>query len=290
MDQKRDRLIHLHSSQSMTWKLLYKIMNEDPKLSRIYSYSLEQLQALYQLKSRRAQLLYTDLHNFSPTDLKRYYLNRNIQTVTLFDDDYPDLLKQIYDPPFVLYVLGKRHILSTENLMGVIGTRHPSQEGKKKVTYVVAPLIREGWGIVSGMAIGIDTIAHQQAIELNGYTIAVLGSGFNYVYPKENQQLFVEMSKHQCVVSEYPPSCPPNKWYFPARNRIISGLSKGIVVVEAREKSGSLITADQALEQGREVFSIPDSIFSQAAQGTNQLIQQGAKLILNYNDIIEEFK
>ncbi len=141
---------------------------------------------------------------------------------------------------------------------------------------------------MSGMAKGIDAYAHWQAIEQRGQTIAILGSGLNYVYPPSHRDLFQKLAAQQLIISEYPPHFPPRKWQFPERNRLISGLSRGVIVVEAKEKSGSLITADQALEQGREVFAVPGPIYSPASQGTNHLIQQGAKLVMSAADVLNE--
>ncbi|GAE29232.1 DNA-processing protein DprA [Alkalihalobacillus hemicellulosilyticus] len=288
MDDWRNRLIHLHSCRGVTWKLLYYLLKKDPDLKLIYTYTLPQLQKTFQLTDQRAKALYHDLHAYPPNNLIHQYEKQQIIPITILDSNYPPTLKTIHDPPFVLYVKGKIDYLFNSNCIAVIGTRRPSNEGSKKVYHLVGPLIKEDWTIVSGLAEGIDTLAHKAAIFYNGKTISVLGSGFHHIYPKKNEALFLEMSKKNCVISEYPPHTSARKWHFPARNRIISGLSQGVIVVEAKEKSGSLITADQALEQGRDVFAVPGSIFSDTSKGTNRLIQEGAKLILNSHDLLEE--
>ncbi|WP_062048689.1 DNA-processing protein DprA [Bacillus sp. JCM 19034] len=285
----RARFIHLHSCRGMTWKLFYSYLKIDPGLENIYSLTKFELQTIFQLKSERAAILIHDLHICSSNELLRIYEKQQITPITCFDTYYPTLLKEIHDPPFVLYVKGNHHYLNNSRCMAVIGTRNPSHEAAKKVMHVIKPLAIKNWTIISGLAIGIDTLAHQAALLSKGKTIAVLGAGFHHIYPKRNEQLFQEMSKNNCIITEYPPHIPPRKWHFPARNRIISGLSKAIIVIEANEKSGSLITADQALEQGRDVFAVPGSIFSNTSRGTNKLIQEGAKLVLHATDILTEF-
>jgi DNA processing protein len=149
-------------------------------------------------------------------------------------------------------------------------------------------MVRTGWTIVSGLAIGIDVESHKLAIQNDGSTIAVLGSGFNHIYPKEHIPISRQIAANHLLISEYPPDRKPAKWQFPMRNRIISGLSRGTLIIEAREKSGSLITGDYALQEGREVFAVPGSILEPCSAGTNHLIQQGAKLTTCAEDIYEE--
>lgn len=288
MSEFRMRLIHLHSCREASWRLLYKIILHDRTLHDLYNYSKHQLQSLFHLTPSKAHRLFHDLHAYTPEQICSYYVKRKIQPITIADPAYPHLLKQIYDPPFVLYTMGMQRILTGEKRLAVIGTRRPTEAGLRSVARLIPPLVQQDWTIVSGMARGIDSSAHIETIRAGGYTIAVLGAGFDYIYPKENEKLFLHMSKKQILLTEYPPFTPPQKWHFPARNRIISGLSKAILVIEAKEKSGSLITADQALEQGRDVFAVPGSIFSAQSTGTNQLIQQGAKLVITEDDILNE--
>ncbi|EEL04927.1 DNA protecting protein DprA [Bacillus cereus BDRD-ST196] len=154
--------------------------------------------------------------------------------------------------------------------------------------FILQPLLEKEWLIVSGFARGIDTIAHEVTVRQHCPTIAILGHGLSYMYPKENRGLYDTWKDYILLLTEYPPHYVPKKWYFPKRNRIISGISKGVLVVEAKTRSGSLITADLALEQNREVFALPGPIFIESAAGTNHLIQQGAKLVRNAEDILEE--
>ena len=215
------------------------------------------------------------------------FVDKNdIKIITYQDELYPAKLMNIYDRPPFLYVKGN---LSKDDInIAVVGSRLASTYGKYTTEKISCELALKGLTIVSGMARGIDSVAHRGALTARGRTIAVLGSGLDVIYPPENKKLFTDIIQNGAVISEFPPGTPPRSANFPARNRIISGMSYGVVIVEAGEKSGSLITARLALEQGREVFAVPGSIDSAGSRGTNKLIKQGAKLIENTDDIIEE--
>ena len=209
-----------------------------------------------------------------------------VTIVTYRDPLYPPNLREIYDFPPFLYVRGS---LSTEDInVAVVGSRRASAYGRYITDRLARELAYAGFTIVSGLARGIDSCAHQAAIAAKGRTIAVLGCGIDLIYPPENKRLFDTIPSCGAIVTEYPFGTPPYGPNFPARNRIISGLSLGVVIVEAGEKSGSLITARLALEQGREVFAVPGGIDTAGARGTNRLIKQGAKLVEGVEDIIEE--
>lgn len=216
-------------------------------------------------------------------------LGDNIKKITLQDKTYPAILKEIHDPPKELYIKG--NIIPQDKIaIAVVGTRKCTQHGKQVALDIAGELAKLGITIVSGLAEGIDTFAHQAALENNGRTIAVLGTGIDKksLYPKSNYILSEKIAKNGAVISEYPPETKGTKFNFPKRNRIVSGLSLGVVVIEAPEKSGALITASLALEQNREVFAVPGSIYEENYQGTNKLIQMGAKLVNNIEDILEE--
>lgn len=202
--------------------------------------------------------------------------------------DYPASLKTIHDPPPVLFLKGDVKLLNEQRLIGIVGTRSPSLYGKRAAVHLVRELCKKSWTIVSGLAKGIDGLAHQESICSKGRTIGVIAGGFNSIYPREHRQLAGQMAENHLLVSEHPPHVKPQKWHFPMRNRLISGLTEGIVVVQGKEKSGSLITAYQALEQGREVFAVPGPIFDANSFGPSRLIQEGAKLVLNIEDILSE--
>jgi len=211
-----------------------------------------------------------------------------IEIITLDDTDYPPSLKFIHSPPLVLYIKGR--LLPQDRLaMAVVGTRKSTYYGNTVAEVLSKDLSERGVTIVSGLASGIDTAAHRGALKGGGRTIAVLGTGMDICYPSQNRKLFKRIPEAGAIVSEYPMGTPPHRYNFPLRNRIISGLSLGTVIVEAPERSGALITADLALEQGRDVFVVPGSIFSKASRGAHNLIKQGAKLTENAKDVLDEF-
>ncbi len=211
-----------------------------------------------------------------------------VTIVTIVGTDYPPSLLWIAEPPLVLYVRGTLH--PDHGLaLAVIGSRKPSQYGKTVVQRLSTELVQHGYTVISGLARGIDSLAHQSALQADGQTLAVLGSGINVVYPPENQRLFERICTHGAVVSEFPFDTKPDRWNFPRRNRIISGLALGALVIEATAHSGSLHTARHALDQGREVFAIPGRIDAPNSRGTNGLIKSGAKLVESIEDILEEF-
>lgn len=215
--------------------------------------------------------------------------NDNIRKLTPEDKEYPKILKQISDPPKELYLRGD--FLERDKIaIGIVGTRECSGYGKQATLDIVGNLAEAGITIVSGLAKGIDTFAHRAALERGGRTIAVLGSAIDSksIYPCCNKKLAEKIIKNGALVSEYPAGTKSERYFFPQRNRIISGLSLGVLIVEAPEKSGALITAASALEQNREVFAVPGSIYSKNSVGTNKLIQMGAKLVASANDILEE--
>lgn len=211
----------------------------------------------------------------------------NASIVTLTDKSYPNNLRQIFDPPPLLYVRGNLQT-SDELAISMVGSRLTSHYGRMITEKIAGDLASHGVTIVSGMARGIDSAAHRGALSVGGRTIAVLGCGVDIVYPRENRHLFKEISTHGAVISEFPLSTPPDGANFPKRNRIISGLSLGVVVVQANSRSGSLITAGFALEQNRDVFAVPGNVGMAGSRGTNRLIKQGAKLIESAEDILEE--
>ncbi len=211
----------------------------------------------------------------------------DIRILTLTSEEYPELLGSIYDPPPVLYVKGKR-LDSISFPLAVVGTRNPSEYGKIIAHRLCLKLAAAGFNLVSGLARGVDSLAHRAALEVGADTIAVFGCGLGHTYPPENRKLRNEIVQQGAIVSEFPVLMRPERNNFPARNRVLSGLSLGTVVVEAAEKSGALITADFALEQGREVFAVPGNITSPKSKGTNDLIKAGAKLVDSPESVIEE--
>jgi DNA processing protein len=214
--------------------------------------------------------------------------NGRFKIISMSNPSYPNCLKEIYDPPPLLYVKGELRE-EDNHAIAIVGARRCSHYGRMCAERLAAQLARLGCTVVSGLARGIDTAAHRGALGAKGRTIAVLGSGLDRIYPAENKALVEEIAASGAVLSEFPLGTLPQKKHFPLRNRLISGLSIGVVVVEAARRSGSLITAAQALEQGRSVFAVPGRIDSYASKGTHALIKDGAKLVESVEDICEEF-
>jgi DNA processing protein len=211
----------------------------------------------------------------------------NIRIIRYTDKEYPESLRHIDDSPVILYAKGN-FTKKDKYAIAIVGSRNMTLYGRKITETIASELASYGLTIVSGMARGIDTVSHKGALDAGGRSIAVLGSGLDNPYPPENKGLFEELASAGCVISEFPIGTPPNRENFPQRNRLISALSLGVLVVEATANSGSLITANYALEQGKDVFAIPGNITSRNSEGTNTLIQKGAKLVQNVDDILEE--
>jgi DNA processing protein len=213
---------------------------------------------------------------------------KNNSVITLADSSYPTQLKEIPDPPPVLFVRGNPELLSLPQI-AIVGSRNPSTSGLETAAAFALTLSHHGFVITSGLALGIDAASHQGALNAKGYTIAVAGTGLDRVYPARHIDLATEIVNTGAMISEFPPGTLAKANHFPRRNRIISGLCQGLLVVEAAKQSGSLITARMALEQNREVFAIPGSIHNPLARGCNALIREGAKLVETTQDILEEF-
>lgn len=214
--------------------------------------------------------------------------NEGISYTTYWNEDYPERLRNIFTPPLILYYKGDLS-LSNTNTIAIVGTRRPTRYGRKMAERLSAELTEQGITIVSGLARGIDSSAHRACLKSNGRTISVIGSGIDVIYPPENMELFEQIVKNGLVISEYPLGTKPDAQNFPRRNRIISGISLGTVIVETRIQGGAMHTAEYALDQGREVFAVPGNIDSISSRGTNLLIKKGqAKLVQNTEDILVE--
>ncbi|MBL7114883.1 MAG: DNA-protecting protein DprA [Kiritimatiellae bacterium] len=209
--------------------------------------------------------------------------------VTMADAEYPPLLREIHDPPLALYVRGKLESRDRHSV-AVVGTRRPSLYGRDTTDRLAYALAKAGMVVVSGLAEGIDTVAHEAALRAGGRTLAVIGSGMEHLYPASNRELAESIVSQGALISEFPLDRRPDKTTFPMRNRIVSGLSMGSLVVEAAARSGALITVSQALEQGRTVFAVPGRIDSNGSRGTNELLKQGARVVTKAEDILKEFE
>ncbi|MDP3041294.1 MAG: DNA-processing protein DprA [Candidatus Omnitrophota bacterium] len=265
---------------------LGKLLEVFGKPQEIFSAKYEHLASIFGIGSQ----ITADIVSFKKENIEKELSSAEklgIKILTLNDNDYPENLKQIPGAPIVLYVLGS--ITAGDNLaIGIVGSRRASLYGLSNAEKFAVWLSARGITIVSGMARGVDTYAHRGVLKAKGRTIAVMGSGFNHIYPAENADLAKEISSSGAVISEFPMDTKPLPGNFPRRNRLISGLSLGVLITEAARNSGALITADFALEQGREVFALPGRIDSAGSMGTNNLLKQGAKIVTCCDDILEE--
>ncbi len=255
-------------------------------LENAWSGSLSQLREAG-IETRVATELEAVRTRISPDGEMERLARAGVKAVHWHHPDYSPRLREISDPPPVLYFKGQ-FLPGDERSVAVVGTRSPTAYGRQVTTLLTSDLARHGITIVSGLARGIDGIAHRTALENNGRTIAIVGSGLDIVYPPEHARLFQEIQEQGAVASEYPLGVRPNAQNFPRRNRLMSGISLGTLVVEAGKQSGAIWTVRHALEQDREVFCVPGSIFSPVSWFTNQMIQEGAKLVSKYEDILEE--
>lgn len=250
--------------------------------------SIEELKNIKGIGNRTAENI---LNKKFKENLNLYqdYIHKNqIKLISISNKKYPKKLKQIYNKPIALYVKGNEKILNDYSI-AIIGCRAYSTYGKEIAIRISQDLAKEKITTVSGLAIGIDAFAHYGTICGKGKTIAVIGSGLDRIYPKQNTALAVKIIEEGgAIVTEYPPGTPAYKSNFPARNRIISGLSNGVLVIEAKKQSGTMITVDFALEQGKEIYAVPGNVNSGNAQGTNELIKEGAKMVTNAQDILFE--
>ncbi len=288
MEEERRYLIGLNLIPEISPRRMGILLSRFPSPRVIWEVSVEELAALPGFAEAASRIAAERNEGAIDRELQRAK-ELKARIVTLLDPEYPPLLREIEDPPAVLYMKGEGEI-DSRKAIAIVGTRKASGYGKAVAHKLAAELARLGIIVVSGLALGIDTAAHRGALAGGGTTIAVLGTGLAHIYPAENEGLMQRIEKEGgLILSEFPISAPPAKWTFPQRNRIISGLSRGVVVVEAPEKSGALITARLALEQGREVFAVPGQVTSVASRGTNRLIQDGARLVMDAEDILSEF-
>lgn len=226
----------------------------------------------------------TDLEPVPPARLERLR-ERGVRVVSYRGPGYPRRLVELHQPPPALYLAGP--LSPDERCVAVVGTRSATSYGRRAARDLSGDLARAGWTVVSGLARGIDTAAHRAALDAGGRTVAVLGSGLDHRYPASNRGLYDRLEERGLLVTEFPPEQPPQRWTFPKRNRIIAALSAGVVVVQAPHESGALITADQALELGREVFAVPGPVGAPASAGTHQLLRSGAPLAARARDVLE---
>ncbi len=285
-DELRDWLALLHAPQvgAVTYARLLQHFHSP---SAVFQASIIEWKAL---KLRPDTIQYLQRPDWDAVSRDQAWLAKaDNHLITLHHPEYPQSLREIHDPPPVLFVHGDCELLATPQL-ALVGSRHPTRDGESNAKAFAEHLSLSGLTITSGLAAGIDTASHQGALAGSGKTIAVCGTGLGRVYPASNRELAHQIAKQGALISEFSPDTPAKAENFPRRNRIISGLSLGILVVEAAVKSGALLTAQHAVEQGREVFAIPGSIHNPLARGCHTLLKQGAKLVETAEDILEELR
>jgi len=286
---ERDLLFALHETKGIGSVTIAKLLAGLQPFSQLRHASEHDLFSCG-VDQRKAAAIMQGIQSDAIKQAKLRYQERNIHWVTIFDELYPKILRQTADPPWVLYYKGDPALFKIDRQIAIVGTRTPTAYGRKIAMSIAKELSAHSFCVVSGLARGIDAYAHLGALEQgNGGTIAVLGTGIDQIYPAENKNLFTQIEQKGLIISEYPLGTPARAGMFPRRNRIIAGLSLGTLVIEAAERSGSLITADLALEESRDVFAVPGPITSQQSRGTLALIREGAKLTMSAEDVISEY-
>jgi len=282
MRQTQLDLLRLHMNPGVGRATLFKLHRH----FGCFSAAVNASSSAWQQAGIRADLHATLLSPTAPAfrAMQRRIAAHDIRMISYWEDAYPALLKTIYDPPALLYIRG---ILPERESFAIVGSRKATPAGLELARELAGKLAAQGICIVSGMARGVDSAAHQGAVDVQGHTIAVLGCGVDHIYPRENTRLSHQIIEQGAVISEHPPGTGPVARHFPGRNRIISGLARGVLIVEAAAGSGSLITADFALEQGRELFATPGAIHHPNSQGPNQLLKEGAQLVTDSTDILQ---
>ncbi len=290
--QFQNIILHLSLIEDVGEALLFKLIERlgQDRLQEVYNFFSSDFIA-QGVSEQIAQSLVNGLSNQALLEQELALMQQfQVQFLTVLCPEYPKLLKEIHVPPVILYFQGDIDLFAHEKTIACVGARKAHRYVHEALSFVVVPMMHDGWIVVSGGAQGADTYAHQISLEQKVPTIVVVGSGMCHVYPPQNKKLFEQIAASGgLVVSSFSMETKPDPWNFPKRNRLISGLSKGCLVLQAASKSGALITAECALQQGREVFALPGSIFDELSAGCHYLIQQGAKLVTSSKDILDEF-
>ncbi|WP_142826567.1 DNA-processing protein DprA [Planococcus soli] len=285
-----ERLLALHYVYPKSLQKLLPLLAEDPDLTKLERKTPYELMMLLNIQMDQAAKLKASYQQSLTIPLSETYKKHKILPISYQHPQYPGSLLELFDPPAILYAKGDAALLKEPKKVAIIGSRKASPYSQKALQKIVPPLVEHGFVIVSGLARGADAMAHQKAIDLGGRTIAVTGSGFLHPYPKENAALNHLIEEKHLVLTEYPPYMEPRKWNFPMRNRIISGLSRGIIVTEALVKSGTLSTIEHALDHGKDIFAVPGDIGSPLSEGPHKLILEGAKPVWNGWQVLEEYQ
>lgn len=284
------RLYALHYVYPKPLNRLSKLMADDQTLERLGRKSAVEIAFLLNVTVQQANHLKMAYTEALDLPFEKLYGKHKITPISFLHPHYPRSLLELIDPPAILYAKGRTELLLVPHKLGVIGSRKASAYSRKAMELIVPVLTQHEFLIVSGLAKGADALAHEIAINAGGETIAVVGSGFLHPYPKENAALTNIIEEKFLALTEYPPYMQPKRWNFPMRNRIISGLSCGVLVTEAQVKSGTLSTIEHALDHGKDVFAVPGDIFSSLSEGPHKLIAEGAKPVWNGYQILDEYR
>ena len=288
--QDLKEILTLHYVYPLTFNKFQKLQQHIGSIDNLMNVSATKLSNILSISTKNAEKIISQYKKVLNTNLIEAYNSAKIHAIPFHHEYYPKRLKELIDPPTVLYAKGDISLLSSSLKIAMIGSRQASEYSRIAMDYILPPLVEQNAVIVSGLAKGADSFAHHKTIKYGGRTIAVLGHGFFHSYPKENKCLAEEIAGNHLLLTEYPPYVGVRKWHFPNRNRIISGISDAIVVTEAALKSGTLITTEHALEHGKDVFVVPGPIHSELSKGTNSLLKEGAIPIWDGYQIIDELK
>ncbi len=281
------RLLALHYVFPVPLNRLNGLYGIDPNLEKLYVYKAIEFAHILKISVSKASRLKDNLHRNANTPYEELYERNAITPIPFSNPLYPVQLHLLIDPPAVLYAKGDCTLLAKQSKVAIIGSRKATIYSKEAMSLIVPPLVKNEAVIVSGLATGADTMAHEATLEFDGKTIAVLGHGLFHLYPKENRTLAEKIAVDHLLITEYPPYVNPERWTFPMRNRIISGLSDAIVVTESADKSGTMSTVEHALEHGKDIYAVPGPITSLLSAGPNRLIDEGAKPLWNGFQIVE---
>lgn len=284
------QLLTLHYVYPLPLNKFQRLMAYIETLDRLAECSASKLATVLNLTESKATVLKANYLRMLTVPLLEQYQQHGITPIPFTSEYYPQKLLQIYDPPTILYGKGDVSLLKNPKKIAVIGSRKATHYSVQALELILPPLIEKDYVIVSGLAKGADSLAHKATLHYGGKTIAVLGHGLFHLYPKENEQLAQQIAQHHLLLTEYPPYVGVQKWHFPMRNRIISGISDALVVTEAALRSGTLITTEHALDHGKDVFVVPGPITSEQSQGTNKILKDGAIPVWNGYQIIDELQ
>lgn len=282
-------LLVLTYTPHIGWHSIQKLINQQADSSCMNMTAQQWKRRFSFLTKQQTESLEEHVTHQKSSLIQKQLQHDNISVITIYDSSYPHLLQEIHTSPWLLFCKGEISLLQA-NGIAVVGSRKTTPYGRHAMQRILPEIVEAGWCIYSGLALGTDAEAHKITLQQNGQTIAVLGCGIGHIYPYQNRTLYDTIQSHGLLVSEYPPNTAAHPGFFPQRNRIIAGLTYGTVVIQAALKSGSLITAHHAVENGREVFALPGSIFDAQCAGSHALIQQGARLITSAAHILSEFE